>query len=95
MRLVLRVLGLLLLAVAFGLFLRDLAMEGPAGTVGDVWYSIDPPSLNLLQAGIQRHLSPDLWDRVVVPALLWPAALVALVPGVLLTGLGFLPRRQR
>lgn len=95
MRLTARILGLLLIAVAFGLFLRDLAMEGGTGTLGDVWYVLHPPSLNLLQAGIQRHLAPALWDDVVLPVLLWPAVLVALVPGVLLLALGFWPRRER
>lgn len=95
MRLLARILGLLLIAVAFGLFLRDLAMDGPAGTVGDVWYSLHPPSLNLLQAGIQRHVSPALWDNAVLPVLLWSAVLTALVPGLLLLLLGFWPRRDR
>ena len=95
MRLLARLLGLLFLAGAIGLLLRDLFTPGPMGSLGEVWYSLSPATLNLLQAGIQRHVAPELWDMVVLPTLLWPAVLVALVPAAVLLVLGFWPRRGR
>jgi len=97
-RWLLRISGALFLALALGLFLRDLA-DRPEGaplvlsSLGEIWYAVDPGSLNLLQALVQRYLSPDLWDAVLVDVLLWPALWIFLLPGLLLLVLGFLPRR--
>jgi hypothetical protein len=44
--------------------------------IGEVWYTISPTTLNMLQAGIQRHIAPWLWDDVVANLLLlwaWPS----------------------
>lgn len=50
-----------------------LLME-PAGTdAGSVWHSIEPSSLNLVQAVTQRYIHPALWSRVIMPVLLQPA----------------------
>ncbi|OSQ49021.1 hypothetical protein [Thalassospira alkalitolerans] len=51
---------------------------------GELWYRLDAGSLNLLQALIQRYVSVWLWDNGFVPALLAPAFVVLLVPGILL-----------
>ena len=49
--------------------------------LGQLWYELDRSSLNLVQAVIQRYVSPFLWDRVLVNILLcWAFAI--------LTGLG-------
>ena len=56
---------------------------------GELWFRLHAPSLNLYQAGVERHVSAVLWDRVLAPLLLWPAVLVFLIPGVLLI---WLPR---
>jgi len=93
-RLILRLLGILLLAAGLVLFARDLWFWGGAGpfamaTMGELWYALSPGTLNLTQAVIQRYLWPDLWDRGVLVVLLWPAALVLGLPGLailLLTG---------
>ncbi len=40
--------------------------------LGQIWFEISPSSLNGLQAGIQRNLSPFLWDPVAQTILLMP-----------------------
>ena len=52
--------------------------EFRAVTSGELWHRIHPPSLNLMQAIIERYLLPSLWSAVVLPLLLAPASLVAL-----------------
>ena len=68
-----RLFVLLALAVlAFGIYLwlvgYDVTMQG-----GLLWFQIDAPSLNTLQALVQRFINPGLWDEVVVDILLRPA----------------------
>ena len=68
-----RLFVLLALAVlAFGIYLwlvgYDVTMQG-----GVLWFQIDAPSLNTLQALVQRFINPGLWDEVVVDILLRPA----------------------
>ena len=58
--------------------------------LGALWFSIDPFSLNLVQAVIERYVWEPLWDPVLVAVLQLPAAPVFGVLGVLLIGLGFL-----
>jgi hypothetical protein len=58
---------------------------------GELWYRLDPGSLNLMQAVTQRYVSPWLWDQVVTPVLLQPAALVLALVGFVLL---FLTRRR-
>ncbi len=83
---------LLALAVlAFGVYLwlvgYDVTMQG-----GLLWFQIDAPSLNLIQALVQRFINPTLWDEVLVDVLLRPAwesllgavILFLLIGGVLL-----------
>lgn len=52
-------------------------------TIGELWYLLDRDSLNLMQAVVQRHLLPLLWDGVVV-LLLQPAWIVCGVAGPVL-----------
>jgi hypothetical protein len=81
-----RIIGWVLLLVGLVILGRDLLVLGPGydlfawlGTTrlaapivfGELWYAIDPASLQLLQPAIQRHLHPALWDWVVQPVLLW------------------------
>ena len=68
---VLRVIGWLLIAAALDFLGRDLfdwykAGHWVATSAGKVWYGLSPGSLNLLQAGVERHLWQPLW-----PAILW------------------------
>jgi hypothetical protein len=45
--------------------------------VGQLWYELDRSSLNLVQAVIQRYVSPFLWDRIIVNILLcWAFAVL-------------------
>lgn len=41
--------------------------------LGQVWFEVDAASLNMTQAGIQRHIAPWLWDDAVQPLLEQPA----------------------
>lgn len=59
---------------------------------GEFWFKASPDSLNLVQAVVQRHLHPALWDDVMRPLLLLPAWAVLAVPGLLLL---FFGRRRR
>ncbi len=54
---------------------------------GELWYMLDPASLNIFQAAIQRHVWPFLWDGVIAHILLLPAWLVFAVPGILIAWL--------
>ena len=39
--------------------------------LGQLWYELNRSSLNLVQAVIQRYLSAQLWDQIIVNMLLW------------------------
>jgi ABC-type polysaccharide/polyol phosphate export permease len=75
-------LGLILLGQALIPFARGAGFQPAA--LGQLWYALDPGSLNLLQAVTQRYLWSALWDNGVVWLLLQPAFVVALVLGGLL-----------
>lgn len=97
---VLRVIGgVLLLAglAALGWDLWQWSQMAAGGglhlsAAGELWYRLHPGSLNLTQAVVQRYLAPELWDPVLLTVLLWPAALVLAVPGLVLLALGSLRR---
>ncbi len=89
MRLVGRVLGYLFILGAIGALALDLVALYETGALrlaplGEVWYRLDRASLNMLQAGIERNVAPFLWHDVIAPVLQWPAALVLVVPGIVL-----------
>jgi len=91
LRFVVRLLGAILVVAALAVAAVDLSDgAGPlASSAGELWYRIDPGSLNLTQAVIQRYVWPELYDPALLTVLLWPAALVLGVPGavlLLLTG---------
>ena len=44
--------------------------------VGEVWYRVHPESYQLLEPAISRHVSPLLWEYVVLPLMTAPVALV-------------------
>ncbi|OSQ40969.1 hypothetical protein [Thalassospira mesophila] len=92
-----RVLGWLLLFACLAVLVGDGVSALQTGSLrfvagGELWYRLDAGSLNLLQALIERYVSPWLWDKVFVPGLLLPAFLLLLAPGLLLS---FLARRKR
>jgi ABC-type Fe3+ transport system permease subunit len=91
MRIVARLLGLFLLLVA----LLVLAATGQGSDseimpLGKLWYSLNPASLNLVQAVIERYIWEPLWDSVLLAVLQWPAAPAFGLLGVLLMVLSFL-----
>ena len=99
-KLVGRILGWLLLLAALGALGYDLAqLYHGAGfglsPLGQIWFDIDAPSLNLVQAVVERYIWPPLWDPGITTLLLWPGVLVFLVPGLLLVVLCRRPRRKR
>lgn len=92
-------LGCLLVLAALAVLawdLYDLAASGSLALtkLGRVWAALDTTSLQLLQAGVERHLSVWLWDAVIAPLLQWPALPVFALPGLLLLWL-CRPRRER
>ena len=95
MRLLVRLLGFLFLVAGFAvLFFVDLGARADGASfsftpLGQFWYSLDPGSLNLTQAVVERYIWPVLWDPVLITVLQWPAALVFAVPGLVLLVLGF------
>jgi hypothetical protein len=79
---------LLCLALVLGIIYR---ME----SLGAVVYSLDPPLLNTMQAGIQRNISPWLWDQAIVPLLEQPSWLLPALLGAALFALGLWQQRGR
>jgi len=64
---VLRILGwILLLAAVFvagmTIFVAFSGGDFSVRSSGQIWFAIDPASLNGLQAGVQRNIHPLLWD---------------------------------
>ena len=52
--------------------------------LGEVLFQLFPQSFPMLEPAIVRHVSPVLWDPVLLTVLLWPAAIVSFVLGALL-----------
>ena len=90
----LRLIAALLLAAGLALGL----LVGWTAPLGEALFRYDPALLNTAQTGIQRHVSPALWDQVALPLLERPSWLVPVALGVLLLALGAalpLARRRR
>ena len=87
---VLRGVGLLLLALALGGLVHGLAQDGFI-TLGELWFRLNRFSLNLAQAVIERYIVTEFWDFVLAPLLRVPFAGVAGILGALL----FLFTRRR
>jgi len=62
-------------------------------SLGKDWYAVSPATLNSLQAGIERHVAPILWDPVMLAVLKAPAFAVFGILGVLLYLAGLRRRR--
>jgi hypothetical protein len=90
---------LILLGIGYDLFAWLNTRHAAPIVLGELWYAINPASLQLLQPAIQRHIHPALWDWVVQPMLLWWAWPVFTVLGSALLLLcrrrGDRPRRRR
>lgn len=71
---------------------------GWGAPLGEALFRYDPALLNTAQAGIQRHLSPALWDDAALPLLERPSWVLPVALGaslLLLYGLLSLRRRRR
>lgn len=79
---------LVLAGVAAGAF----GLEAPLGAA---IYFVAPAFLNTLQAGVQRHLAPWLWDSVLLPVLEAPTWVPFAVIGMLLVVIGRARRGRR
>ena len=79
----LRLIGALLLAAALALGF----LAGWTAPLGEALFRYDPALLNTAQAGIQRHVSPALWDGVALPLLERPSWMLPAALGVLLLAL--------
>lgn len=72
----------ILLVAAFAL----ATLEPPDLSLGSLLDTVDFGFLNHLQAGIQRHLSPWIWESLIVPILLRPAWLLPAAGGLICAG---------
>ena len=93
-RLILRLGGGLLLGVGFVALLADLHITGAGldyrpSALGEFWHLWHAPSLNLLQAIVERYVLPQLWSHALLPLLLSPAWIVAGVKGAALIALSY------
>ena len=64
------ILALALAGLEVSEFFRTGAYE--SRSLGRLWFQLDRGSLNLVQAAIQRHVTPSLWDPVLVSVLKTP-----------------------
>lgn len=74
----LRLIGMAFLLLGVAVLISDVVGADAEGfrltALGEWWYWLHPGSLQLLQPGIERHVSPALWAHVVQPVLQWPLA---------------------
>lgn len=63
--------------------------------IGQVWFDFDRNSLLGLQPGIERYLSPVIWENAVGPMLLWPMAIALFGLAVLFGVISVLLRRRK
>jgi hypothetical protein len=96
-----RLLGIFFVVVALIVLAADLlAAANSSGNrfmpLGQLWYTLDAGSLNLVQAVIERYIWEPLWDPVLAGFLRWPAAPVfgGLGIVVLLAPVMRLPQRK-
>ncbi len=96
---ILRVLGVWLLLVAMVALTIDGTQSLASGEgqwiltpLGEHWFKLHAPSLNLAQAAIERNVHPALWDPVIMSLLQVPSWMFFGVLGLFFYWLG---RRRR
>jgi len=99
LKFLLRIVGLLVLACAVIAIVADAGRsigesEFAFMPIGQLWFDLSRETLNTAQAAIQRHVSPVLWDPVIMTVLTWPIWSVALPLGLLLFLLGNVGRSR-
>lgn len=85
-----RVIGWILVVMAVAALGHEVILAFETGSyhfiaLGEQWFKINPASLNISQAAIQRYVAPWLWEPVITTILLWPTWLVLGIPGIFLT----------
>ena len=100
MRLLAHIVGWTLLIVALVIAIRDGLSsldqnQFVVRPLGQLWYEIDPPSLNTLQAAVERYISPALWDPAIITVLQVPAVAFFGVLGIVFLLLSRASRRGR
>lgn len=94
-----RIIGAVIMACGILLLLGDLHLAGGEtgyrpSALGALWHKWDAPSLNLLQAITERYILPQLWSHVLLPLLLSPAWMVAVILGMALIALTLKPKTR-
>jgi hypothetical protein len=84
-----RAVGWVLVCLAVAALGYEVLLATAGGTwrmiaAGELWYALDPGSLNFAQAITQRYLHPALWDPVLQSVLTWPAWSLLGGPGIAL-----------
>lgn len=97
-RLISRFLGFWIFAAALVALVHDGARSIAASSavvtsLGELWFSISAPSLNLTQAVIERYIGSFVWNPVLVSILQAPAAVVLMVIALIFAFFGRRPRR--
>jgi len=82
-----RTLSLLFMLAAAGALGHDIYRSAQSSqltstALGKMWFDLDAGSLNLVQAVIERHIWPTLWDPALVTVLQWPAWVVFITIGI-------------
>ena len=98
-----RLLGRFFLLIAFVVVLTGLwiwlAGHDVTKSAGELWYVLEPGSLNLSQAIVQRYLHPSIWEALAVPLLVrpfWEAVVLSFIAFLVLgSGIVFLTRQRR
>ena len=88
-----RVIGWVLVAASIAILARDFIGWIDTGTfalaaAGELWFELHQNSLMLAEPAITRHIpviGPWLWHPVISTVLTWPAFLVVIVPGLILS----------
>lgn len=98
MRLVLRWLGVWMLAGAFLALIVDGVRWLANGTfaptsAGAFWFWVSPGGINTAQAAVERHAFPILWDPIMIAILQLPVWAVGAVLGIALYMAGNVGRR--
>ncbi|HEV2301963.1 MAG TPA: hypothetical protein VGR91_10385 [Stellaceae bacterium] len=93
-----RLLGWLIVLSGLGVLARDVMVgiethQWAPIALGQLWFDVNRSSLNLVQAVVQRYISPVLWDPVIVGLLYCWAFAVLLILGAIF--LSIFRRRQR
>lgn len=84
-----RVIGWIVLLAGAAVLVRDLLVwidtkHWAPLALGQLWYDLNRPSLNVVQAVTQRYIHPFLWDPIILSILLSWAFAVLMFLGALL-----------